>query len=255
MPHRKPSKEPDPSAPARAEGGAEGERESGSPWVPTREDEVSTLALGEVVAEVEAPHALEPDVEAVHWLRARGVQAAPAELNALIVVAVQDLAAQLLLDSRRELPVAEQEMLEQAGFDLRSRTPHPDPVSEAVAANVALLGSALDVETAAEREGVSPARIRQRLVEEPRSLVGVRVDNTWRIPLFQFAPEGPLLPGLAQVLREISSSARPLTIQSWFLCKHVDLPQDEEEEHHFSPREWLLAGLDPARVAELAREV
>ena len=189
------------------------------------------------------------------WLHARGVIAEPAELDALVAMATRDLAAELRLDSAHELPPAERRQLERAGVDFALPGAERDPVGASVAAYAALLRTALDVDAVARRVGVSPTRIRQRLGESPRSLIGLRVDNTWRIPLFQFAPEGGFLPGLAEVVREIASDAHPLSIQEWFLGEHVDLPADEEEELHFSPRDWLLAGRDPSRLAELAREI
>lgn len=191
--------------------------------------------------------------EVDRWIRAHGLRSTRRELEGMLPEALAELPIELGLASDQELSASEIAALERGGADPHPRAGVEDPLARGVADYAALLESALDVNAAAERAGVSPARIRQRL--HSRSLIGVRVGNSWRVPLFQFDERGRLLPGLERVLPVIDPEAHVLAIQDWFLEEHVDLPADESEESSLSPRDWLRLGRAPARVVELARDV
>ncbi len=96
---------------------------------------------------------------------------------------------------------------------------------------------------------VDVSRVRQRLRE--RSLLGVEYEGEWRLPKFQFERR-KVLPGLATVLAALPAEMNALEVAEWFLSRNPDL-EIEGKDEPLSPRHWLLRGLPPDRVAELAR--
>ena len=114
-----------------------------------------------------------------------------------------------------------------------------------------LVASALSVRQTAERLGVSPSRVRQRILE--RSLYAFDGPSGRILPRFQFAGDGAL-PGLAEVLRAINSEAHPLAVESFFLEPTPDLEPDRVGEA-LSPHDWLLSGHSVQPVLMLAREL
>jgi len=218
-----------------------------APLSPALEDEM-------VVAERAAP-GLAPQALARAWLQAHGVGCEPSELKGMLVEALDQLPVELQLDSGEELTSPELSTLARGGLGPVRRRAAVDPLARGAAEYAALLQTALDVNSAAKRARVSPARIRQRLNSAPRSLVGVRIGNTWRVPLFQFDGRGSLLPGIERVVEAIDPEVHVLAVQRWFLGEHVDLADGEDEERRLSPRDWLRLGRTPERLVELAREL
>src|SRR5262249_57747485 len=71
-----------------------------------------------------------------------------------------------------------------------------------------LLTDSYSVEEAASALGVNGSRIRQRLTATPRTLFGIKLGKTWRIPKFQFHGRR-LVPGLELVLARIPAAVHP----------------------------------------------
>src|SRR5579871_3317971 len=107
--------------------------------------------------------------------------------------------APLILDPRGEWTPEQAALLEQGGLSLVPLTlDHADnPLSATIAAYTTLVTDSLDLETVADRLGVSTSRIRQRLGEH--SLYGFKWEGRWRLPPFQFV-DHHTLPGLGAVL-------------------------------------------------------
>jgi hypothetical protein len=123
-----------------------------------------------------------------------------------------------------------------------------DPLIQSEAQYMALLEESLSAAEAAKLLRVDVSRIRQRLRE--RSLFGIEYEGSWRLPRFQF--EGHLvIPGLAQVLKELPSDLFPLDVVDWFLLREPDL-QLEDDPAPQSPREWLISGRPVGAVVRLA---
>jgi hypothetical protein len=123
--------------------------------------------------------------------------------------------------------------------DARSRT-------RTVVAHAVLRDSALTVAEAARQLQVDTSRIRHRL--GVGRLVGWKDRGSWRLPAWQFAGSG-VLPGLETVLAEIPSDQPALVVAAFMTTLQEDLLVDGEPA---TPRDWLLAGGDPRRVADLA---
>jgi len=126
-----------------------------------------------------------------------------------------------------------------------------DPLSQSIVDYVALVETSLTAAEAARLLGVDVSRIRQRLRQ--RSLFGVEYEGEWRLPRFQFERKN-VLPGLAPVLASFPADVNALDVAEWFLSPNPDLEVDDREQL-LSPRKWLLRGLPPERVAELARHL
>jgi hypothetical protein len=63
-----------------------------------------------------------------------------------------------------------------------------------------------------------------------------------------------VLPGLSVVLARLPGELNTLEVAEWFLSANPDLEVEGRAEP-LSPREWLLQGLPPERVADLARHL
>jgi len=160
----------------------------------------------------------------------------------------------LLPETQLELPEAEADALRRAGFEANPELPpQEDPVLLTAADLAAMLEHALSTEGAAARLGVQPSRIRQRLNSSPATLYGIRSDSRgWRVPEFQFHGNG-LIPNIGPVVAALDPGLHPVAVHRWFHLPNADLVAEKEfDESPMSPRNWLLAGLDPLPVIELA---
>lgn len=143
--------------------------------------------------------------------------------------------------------------LEAVGLSARPWPPERagDPLAQSVVDFMALIETSLTAAATARALRVDVSRVRQRLRE--RSLFGVEYEGEWRLPRFQFERQR-VLPGLAEVVAALPAEANALEVAEWFLSPNPDL-EIEEGEAPLSPREWLLRGRSPQRVAELARQL
>ncbi len=186
-------------------------------------------------------------------LAERGViDVAPEELDQALAEALdrQKLLAWPRGDSA--LPGPEAEILLEGGFDLAARRRGAaDPLARGLARHVALVKTALTVSKAAAHLGVSEGRIRQRLGK--RELYGVAFGREWRLPAFQFTPEGEV-PGWAFVAPRLPAEVAAVEVDAWFTHPNPDLNVGEDEEA-VSPRDWLCAGRSVKAVAQLAADL
>ena len=147
------------------------------------------------------------------------------------------------------LTEAEAEALASGG----SGRPVPDAAVAAAALAAAaydeIVEAALSVGDAAERLGVNPSRVRQRLGEG--SLYGIKHAGTWRLPSFQFTKRG-LVRGIDVVLRVLSADLSALAVVRWFETPNPDLCTRDDDERALTPLEWLAAGHPADAAAELA---
>lgn len=185
------------------------------------------------------------------FLHAHGLNVAPEELEAALVEAIAARRAVLYpFEGRSGLTAPEADALRRGGFDLEPRTMgKDDPVVRAAAEHAAILASALTTAEAAARLGVSEGRVRQRFAQ--RTLYGLHGRRGWLVPSFQFASGNAELPGWDRVVPHLPASLSPVEVLGWLTLPNADLVVGEDERP-VSPRDWLLAGNDPARVAELA---
>lgn len=174
----------------------------------------------------------------------------PGQLNEALVQAIEQMHRSLYGESASELTQAESQMLESAGVDLREHPNEPDPMATAAAEFAALLSTSLSSAQAAAKLGVHPSRIRQMISE--RALYAVQIDRRWRLPAYQFGPDG-LVPNIAAVNAAIDPAAHPLAVYRWLTLPDPDLESDSGER--LSPLQWLQAGYAPAPVVALAHDL
>lgn len=174
-----------------------------------------------------------------------GLRVDPDEFLALVEDAARRLSpadpdpADYFTDSQRTA-------LTDVGLDLAPRRPaERDPRARTVALQAVLRDTALSVAGAAERVGVDASRIRHRLAEG--RLAGWKNGGGWRLPVWQFTNDG-VLPGLDTVLAAVPADQPPLAVAGFMTTAQQDLRTAGEPT---TPRDWLLAGGDPAAVARL----
>lgn len=135
--------------------------------------------------------------------------------------------------------------LEEVGLSVTRQDAGPEaPLVRTAAESAAILASSFTVAQAAERLGVDPSRVRQRLSDH--TLYGVKARSGWRLPRFQFTDHG-VLPGL-DVLAPCLFALHPVVVVRWLTAPHPDLVVAAYEQP-VSPRRWLEIGLAPSRVA------
>ena len=195
------------------------------------------------------------DEPTVAYLHTHGIRVAPSTLDEMVREAVARLQRTLYRpDPRPDLTEAEAEALRRGGFVLEpTELGAEDPLVQTAAEFAALLKESLPTAAAAERLGVDPSRIRQRLTSEPPSLYGIRLESGWVIPQFQLEGNSPL-PGLADVVSGLDPELHPVSVYRWFTlpCSDLVLEREGEEPRRLSPRDWLRLGLPVQPVAELA---
>ena len=102
----------------------------------------------------------------------------------------------------------------------------------------------------AAKWGVDSSRIRHRVRDG--ALYGVRIGRSLRLPEWQFDADLRPLPGLAAVLAALPADMHPREVEGF-----MTTPQDELRlrGRALSPRDWLLTGGTPNRVAAHATDL
>jgi hypothetical protein len=186
------------------------------------------------------------------YLHAHGVVVSEDEFFGLVRETFERIAGwDPAAEPERELPAEELEVLHRGGFStVREVSGTEDPLFRGALDLSALIASALSTKQAAQRLGVVPSRIRQRLTGRP-TLYGVKWRGEWLLPQFQFAGKAEV-PGISDVVPHLDPGLSPVAVARWFLSPNPDLVPDEGDGPPRSPREWLLAGQSPKEVARLA---
>ncbi|GAA1346655.1 DNA-binding protein [Saccharothrix algeriensis] len=174
-----------------------------------------------------------PALEAV--LAEAGLQVTPDEFLALVADAAKRLAPPH--PDRRDARAAADPERRRPGDDL--------PRARTAVAHAVLRDSAVTVAEAARRLGVDTSRVRHRL--GVGRLVGWKDRGSWRLPAWQFTAAG-VMPGLEAVLAAVPADQPALAVAAFMTTERADLPV---AGGCGSPRDWLLAGGDPRRVADL----
>lgn len=182
-----------------------------------------------------------------------GLRLSPAAFEERVRAAVHSLhPAPLTPTGAEELPRGELATLLKGGFTLRPIPEDGDPYLRAVTDYTALVATALTVKAAAARLGVDPSQIRRRLGQ--RTLYGLKIDDDWVLPSFQFVGEdGSPVRGLQVVLPHLPPTLHPVAAYRWFTQPDPDLRlRAGGTDVALSPRDWLQVGGAPATVAALA---
>jgi hypothetical protein len=168
---------------------------------------------------------------------------------------------------RATLPPAEAAMFDKAGF-VDNPLVATFVMEQSKRELDEILGDkgSLSLNEAAAALGVSTSRIRQKLGAE-RTLYGVKLGRTWRVPLFQFEPpkEGTkkggkrtqprkLVHNIEKVMPTVNRELSALSVRRFFQSENSDLVVGDEETP-VSPLAWLSAGNPPDPVVAIAAEL
>lgn len=190
-----------------------------------------------------------------------GLGLSPAAFEERVRAAIHSLhPVPLAPTGAEEIPAGEAAVLVEGGFILRPVPEQASPYLQTVADYAALVATALTVKAAAARLGVDPSQVRRRLGQ--RTLYGLKIDDDWVLPTFQFVGEdGPPVRGLPEVLPQLPPALHPVATYRWFTQPDSDLrlralrPRADDssgKDVALSPRDWLHAGGASATVAALA---
>jgi hypothetical protein len=108
---------------------------------------------------------------------------------------------------------------------------------------------ALSAPAAAELLGRSVIRIRGAIADG--SLYGVKVGRSWLVPLWQL-DQANVLPHLRKVIAAIPEGTSAVTLERVMTQPSEELYIDGQP---VSPRNWLLAGNEPAAVVDIVRQL
>ena len=176
---------------------------------------------------------------------------APEALNESLRCAIESMHRTLYAPSGVELTPAELALLARAGVDVQEHPNREDPMLAYATEFGAILATSLSAARAAERlGGVTAVRVRQMIRE--RTLCALRLEGRWKIPVFQFLGEG-LVPNIGAVNPALPRTLDPVSVLRWYTRADPDLEASGGES--LSPLGWLKAGMDPAPVVELARDL
>ena len=176
---------------------------------------------------------------------------APEALNEALRRAIESMHRTLYAPSRYELTPSELALLDRAGVDVEEHPDREDPMTVYATEFGAILATSLSAIRAGERlGGVTAVRVRQMIRE--RSLYAVRLEGRWRIPIFQFQDEG-LVPNIVAVNPALPPTLDPVSVLRWYTRPDPELESAGGDV--LSPLDWLRAGLDPATVVRIARDL
>ncbi|MDH6284621.1 DNA-binding protein [Prescottella agglutinans] len=146
-------------------------------------------------------------------------------------------------------PPSELSAHDAALLDVAGLPDSPMAVATAVADRQArmqeLVDTALTVDEAAERLGVSTSRVRQRAGD--RSLWSIKRAHRLLLPAIQFTGNG-LVPGLDAVLAALPEDAHPLSVLGLLTTPQPDLRLEKVEVPII---EWLTAGGETRQVLDV----
>jgi hypothetical protein len=176
-----------------------------------------------------------------------GVRVSEAEFARLVEDALREIGPGAD-DPRAALAPSDVAALVEVAADLRPRRRNEaDPRAAAAATTAAVLADTLSVGEVAARLGIDASRVRHRLAA--RTLVGFRRTGGWRLPTWQFGPDGQPLPGLPRVLRALAPQTHPTVLAHFFATPQPELTVGRRV---VSPRDWLAGGGDPSVPESLA---
>ena len=176
---------------------------------------------------------------------------APRALNAALRQAIASLRRTLYGPSVSELTSTELAVLRQAGVDVDEHPDRDDPLATYVTAFGAILATCLTPAEVAERlGGITQVRVRQMIREG--ALYAVRIENRWKIPVFQLDPDG-LVPNVGLVNAAVPNTLDPVSVLRWYTAPDAQL--ETADGRALSPLEWLKAGRPPEPVIGIARDL
>ena len=189
--------------------------------------------------------------QASDYFTVRGLApTAPETLNAALRQVLDAMPTMLYGDLSGELTEAEREVLISGGVRLDAK-PAGDPLATTAVQFAALVSTSLTTKEAAKRLSIPESRIRQMIARH--ALYSVLLNSRRRIPAFQFALNGGLVPNITKVNAALPEDLHPVELQAWYIQPHVDLFLGDDVDARVSPLDWLRSGGEVNRLTQLAR--
>lgn len=146
------------------------------------------------------------------------------------------------------LSASERDAMSRLGIDASEVVSDADfyrsgPVLEGMTRQALMTADAVPLAEAARRMGVSDARLRQRIAAGSLMAVHRPHGRGWLIPAFQLTEAGEV-PHLSRALQ---ATGRPVSAQA--MDRFFRTPREDLEG--VSPRDWLIAGHDPAIIESI----
>ena len=175
---------------------------------------------------------------------------APETLNAALRQVLDAMPTMLHGDLSGELTEAEREVLISGGVRLDAKLAG-DPLAATTVQFAALVSTSLTTKEAAKRLSIPESRTRQMIARH--TLYSVLLNSRRRIPAFQFAQSGGLVPNITKVNAALPEDLHPVEVQAWYTQPHVDLFLGDDVDARVSPLDWLRSGGEVNRLTQLAR--
>lgn len=164
----------------------------------------------------------------------------PEELDTRLSTVPQPGTAPLGEDARAHLTAHGGPEVAAAWADIDSSVLHRERTVVAAQSLSEMLRDSADMDEAAELLGVSRSRISHRIAAG--TLVGFTLGHRRRIPRWQIAANGSVLPGLGDIVAAIPSGVHPVALQSF-------MTTDQPEFDGLSPVAYLQSGGSPRVIA------
>ena len=149
-------------------------------------------------------------------------------------------------DDEAELTEAEVGLLKD-GFE----TSFVDPRARVALEQATMMVTSVSIDDVASRTNWNVAQVHKQI--KHGGLLAFRETDGYRIPAFQFAKDGTPVPHLSEVLPELIPNVHPVGVLHWFTAPNPDLVCEATAYDPVSPKDWLMRGLPPEPVRELAK--
>jgi len=154
------------------------------------------------------------------------------------------------VDPASEVDPETRRLFEAGGMNFAPLGPGQDhAVIDTTLEYAVILADSGTVREVASRIGRTEGRVRQML--RGHELFGIRDDDTWRVPWFQFDGDRPVR-GLDRVIGALPGAMHPVAVFRLLTSPSPDLLIQDQP---MSPLDWLRSGADPAPIVELAADL
>jgi len=154
------------------------------------------------------------------------------------------------VDPASEVDPETRRLFEAGGMNFAPLGPGQDhAVIDTTLEYAVVLADSGTVREVASRIGRTEGRVRQML--RGHELFGIRDDDTWRVPWFQFDGDRPVR-GLDRVIGALPGAMHPVAVFRLLTSPSPDLLIQDQP---MSPLDRLRSGADPAPIVELAADL
>ncbi|CAN5764551.1 hypothetical protein BH20CHL5_BH20CHL5_12100 [soil metagenome] len=183
-------------------------------------------------------------------IRGAGLSISTAEFVEMATQTLRRTRQRPPVDPASEVDPETRRLFEAGGMNFAPLGPGQDhAVIDTTLEYAVILADSGTVREVASRIGRTEGRVRQML--RGHELFGIRDDDTWRVPWFQFDGDRPVR-GLDRVIGALPGAMHPVAVFRLLTSPSPDLLIQDQP---MSPLDWLRSGADPAPIVELAADL